>query len=139
MARLVKRYGGGSRKLYDTEDSRYVSLEELGDWVREGQEVRVVDSTSKADVTAQTLAQVILEGHRRGGPMLSSGFLHEIIRRGESVVSSGVEQVQEGLDRLVRASVGRMEPVNRSQADVRRLRRGLARLARSLDELEGKV
>ena len=40
MHRLIKRYE--SRKLYDTEESRYVSLEEIGDWVRHGQQVQVV-------------------------------------------------------------------------------------------------
>ena len=39
MVRLIKRYG--SRKLYDTEESRYVSLDEIGTWVRAGQEVRI--------------------------------------------------------------------------------------------------
>ena len=37
MVRLVKRYGGGSRKLYDTEESRYISLDEVAGWVRKGQ------------------------------------------------------------------------------------------------------
>ena len=44
MIRLIKRYGGGSRKLYDTEESRYVSLDEIAAWIRDGQELRVVDS-----------------------------------------------------------------------------------------------
>lgn len=34
MVRLIKRYGGGSRKLYDTEESRYVSLDEISAWIR---------------------------------------------------------------------------------------------------------
>jgi len=59
MIRLIKRYGGGSRKLYDTEESRYVSLDEISSWIRDGQELRVVDSSTGDDVTAQTLAQII--------------------------------------------------------------------------------
>jgi len=59
MIRVVKRYG--SRKLYDTEESRYVSLDEIGDWVRGGQNVKVVDNASDEEVTAQILMQVILE------------------------------------------------------------------------------
>ena len=53
MIRLIKRYG--SRKLYDTEESRYVSLDELASWIRRGQEIRVIDNKSSEDVTAQTL------------------------------------------------------------------------------------
>src|SRR5512142_2197416 len=64
VIRLIKRYG--SRKLYDTEESRYVALEEIGDWVRKGQQVRVVENTAGDDVTAQTLALVIVEEGRRG-------------------------------------------------------------------------
>ncbi|NTW87372.1 MAG: transcriptional regulator, partial [Holophagaceae bacterium] len=41
MIRLIKRYGGASRKLYDTEESRYVSLEEISAWIRSGQEIKV--------------------------------------------------------------------------------------------------
>jgi len=66
MIRLIKRYGGTSRKLYDTEESRYVSLEDLSAWIREGQELKVVDSQGGEDVTAQTLTQSIYEDHRRG-------------------------------------------------------------------------
>ena len=47
MVRLIKRYE--SRKLYDTEESRYVSLNQIADWVRRGQEVRVVDNSSAED------------------------------------------------------------------------------------------
>ena len=64
MVRLIKRYE--SRKLYDTEESRYVSLEEVAEWVRAGQEVRVIDNASSGDVTAQTLTQIILDEGRKG-------------------------------------------------------------------------
>ena len=57
MVRLIKRYE--SRKLYDTEESRYVSLDEIAAFVRLGQEVRVVDNATSEDVTGQTLAQII--------------------------------------------------------------------------------
>ena len=66
MIRLIRRYGGGSRKLYDTEESRYVSLMEIADWIRQGQQLRIVDSKTDEDVTAATLAQVIYEGEKRG-------------------------------------------------------------------------
>ncbi len=66
MIRLIKRYE--SRKLYDTEESRYVSLEEIAGWVRQGQEVQVVDNATGADVTSQTLTQIILDEGRRARP-----------------------------------------------------------------------
>jgi polyhydroxyalkanoate synthesis repressor PhaR len=131
MIRLIKRYGGGSRKLYDTEESRYVSLDEISAWIREGQELQVVD-----DVTAQTLAQIIYEDHRRGQSFLPTDFLHDAIRRGGRAIADGVEQVQAGVDRLVRASVDKITPVGGMQEELDLLRERLAELEASLADLE---
>jgi len=127
VVRLIKRYG--SRKLYDTEESRYVSLDEIGAWVRAGQEVRVVDNQTGEDVTAQTLTQVILEEGRRGTSFPPSALLHEMIRRGEDLVSQSVDSLQHGVDRLLQASLDRVGPV-------RELREETALLRRRLEELE---
>ncbi len=107
MIRLIKRYGGTSRKLYDTEESRYVSLEDLSAWIRAGQELKVVDSATGEDVTAQILAQSIYEDQRWGHALLSGAFLHQIIRQGDQALSEGVEQVQAKVDSLVRHSLDR--------------------------------
>ncbi len=136
MVRLIKRYGGGSRKLYDTEESRYVSLDEIALWIRDGQELRVVDSGSHEDVTAQTLAQIIYEDHKRGVSFLPSEFLHDVIRRGGRAIQEGVETVQSGVDRLVRASVEKITPVTGMQEELDLLRFRLAELEASLGELE---
>ena len=136
MIRLIKRYGGGSRKLYDTEESRYVSLDEISAWIRSGQELQVVDSATGEDVTAPTLAQIIYEDHKRGESFLPSAFLHDIIRRGGKVIAGGVEQVQAGVDRLVRASVDKIAPVGEMQEELDLLRERLAELEASLAELE---
>src|SRR5512135_3810271 len=80
MTRVITRYRGGSRKLYDTSESRYISLEEIPELIRRGDVVRVVDNTTHADVTSQILAQVISESERRGESFLSAEALHEIIR-----------------------------------------------------------
>ena len=76
MHRLIKRYE--SRKLYDTEESRYVSLDELAEWIRVGKNVKVVDNGTGADVTAQMLTQIILEEGRRGTGFLPTELLHEL-------------------------------------------------------------
>ncbi|HXG45754.1 MAG TPA: polyhydroxyalkanoate synthesis regulator DNA-binding domain-containing protein [Gemmatimonadales bacterium] len=136
MIRLIKRYGGGSRKLYDTEESRYVSLEEIAAWVRAGQELRVVDSGTGEDVTAQTLAQVIYEEHKRGASFLSTRLLHDMIRKGEQALSSGVEQLQSGVSRLMRASMHRLTPAGGASAELAQLRERLEELERSLAALE---
>ena len=134
MVRLIKRYE--SRKLYDTEESRYVSLDQIADWVRQGQEVRVVDNASTEDVTGQTLTQVILEEGRNGRSKISSELMHELVRFGEKAWSSGVEHVQQGVDRVVQASIDRLAPVRQARAEMTRLRSRLEELEESLSELE---
>lgn len=136
MIRLIKRYGGGSRKLYDTEESRYVSLDEISAWIRGGQELQVVDSATAEDVTAQTLAQIIYEAHKSGQSFLPTDFLHDVIRRGGRVIAGGVEHVQSGVDRLVRSSIDRISPVGGMQEELDLLRERLAELEASLAELE---
>lgn len=134
MIRVIKRYG--SRKLYDTEESRYVSLEEIGDWVRGGQQVQVIDNQSGDDATAHTLTQVILEDGKRGGSPFSPDFLHDLIRRGEQVVTTGVQSLQEGVDRLLQASVDRVGPLRRVRDETSELRRRLESLESVLEQIE---
>lgn len=134
MVRLIKRYE--SRKLYDTEESRYVSLDEIAEWVREGQEIRVVDNANAEDVTAQTLAQIILGEGRDGRSKISTEVMHDLVRFGEKALSTGVEQVQQGMDRVVRASIDKLGPVRQAREEMKRLRSRLEELETSLVELE---
>ena len=135
MTRLIKRYE--SRKLYDTEESRYVSLDEVAEWIREGQEVRVLDNATGGDVTAQTLTQIILDEGRRGTSLLPSELLHDLVRVGQQAVESGVEQMHQKVDRFVQASIDRLGPVRRAREEMERLRSRLEELESSLARLEG--
>jgi len=79
-ATLIKKYG--NRRLYDTGDSRYITLEELADKIRGGSDVRVVDAKSSEDLTQATLTQIILESgsaHRT----LPIPLLTQMIRLGD--------------------------------------------------------
>jgi len=134
MIRLIKRYE--SRKLYDTEESRYVSLDEIANWIRQGQEVRVMDNATSGDVTSQTLTQIILDEGRRGTSFLPSELLHDLVRIGERAMSNGLEQVQHGVDRLVQVSIDRLAPVRRAREEMSSLRTRLEQLEVSLAELE---
>jgi len=134
MIRLIKRYE--SRKLYDTEESRYVSLDEIATWVRAGQEVKIVDNASSDDVTAQTLTQIILEEGRNGSSKIPTDVLRDLVRFGERALNSGVEHVQESVDKVVRASIDRLGPVRQAREEMTRLRTRLEELEESLVELE---
>lgn len=73
---LVKKYS--NRRLYDTQQSRYITLEDLEDRVRAGADVVVQDASSGQDLTQETLTQIILE--RGGGRILPVSLLLRLIR-----------------------------------------------------------
>lgn len=78
-ARTIKRYA--NRKLYDTRDSRYVTLDHIAAMVRAGDDVKVVDNTTRADLTTATLAQIIFEEEKKT-PRLTVAGLRKIIQGG---------------------------------------------------------
>lgn len=98
MARLVKRYG--NRKLYDTSESRYVTLEEIGRWVKAGEEVRILENDTGEDLTAVTFAQIILEEERRKSGLLSLRMLREIIQHGEAALQGIATTVDRGMEAI---------------------------------------
>jgi polyhydroxyalkanoate synthesis repressor PhaR len=73
---LVKKYS--NRRLYDTEDSRYITLEELAQKVRRGSDVRVVDAKTGDDLTQATLTQIILESD--AARLLPVSLLIQLVR-----------------------------------------------------------
>jgi polyhydroxyalkanoate synthesis repressor PhaR len=77
---IVKKYA--NRRLYDGEESRYVTLEELAAKVKRGAEVRVVDAVSGEDLTQATFAQIILES-RGGARLLPTALLVQLVRLGD--------------------------------------------------------
>lgn len=79
-ATLIKKYG--NRRLYDTGDSRYITLEELTAKIRGGTDVRVVDATDGHDLTQATLTQLILESGS-AARMLPVPLLTQLIRLGD--------------------------------------------------------
>ena len=81
---LLKKYA--NRRLYDTEQSKYVTLSEVADRIRTGQQVEVVDAKTKEDVTAFILTQIVLEEARKKNILLPVPLLHIIIQYGDNVL-----------------------------------------------------
>lgn len=81
---IVKKYE--NRRLYDTEESRYITLEELAAKVRAGGDVRVLDAKSGEDLTQGTLAQIILES-RNATRRLPVPLLIQLIRMDDDALS----------------------------------------------------
>jgi polyhydroxyalkanoate synthesis repressor PhaR len=91
MTRTIKRYA--NRKLYDTEESRYVSLHDVLKLIRAGEDVEVTDSRTGEDLTSVTLAQAMTEEEKSEGSALPLDILKELIKRGS-----------ESLNEIVRVS-----------------------------------
>jgi polyhydroxyalkanoate synthesis repressor PhaR len=90
--RVVKRYA--NRKLYDTQRSRYVTLEQIAEMIRAGEDVKIVDNNSKEDLTAITLAQIIFEEEKKAS-FLPLGALRNIIQTGGNSIQQLATQAGE--------------------------------------------
>ena len=96
--RLIKRYG--NRKLYDTLESRYITLEEIARLVRGGNDVKVIDNENGDDLTAITFAQIILEEEKRRSSLLSLGLLRELIQQGGDTLAQLRSRVDRGIEAI---------------------------------------
>ena len=81
--RVVKRYA--NRKLYDTQRSRYVTLDQIAEMIRAGEDVKIVDNNSKEDLTAITLAQIIFEEEKKSSFLPLSALRGIIQTSGASI------------------------------------------------------
>ena len=113
--RIIKRYS--NRKLYDTKGSRYVTLLQIAEMVRAGEEVQIIDNNTKDDLTEITLAQIIYEeqkAHSRNVPLQT---LKELIHaRTEKVLAD----LREGpIGRLIPGGKGGEEKVEVAPKDLK--------------------
>ena len=87
---LIKRYA--SRRLYNTETSDYVTLEDIAGFIRDGREVQIVDLKSGDDLTRQYLLQIIAEHESRGENVLPVSVLTDLVRTYTNQAGSMVPQ-----------------------------------------------
>ncbi len=100
--RVVKRYS--NRKLYDTKDSRYVTLLQIAEMVRRGEEVQIIDNNTKEDLTEVTLAQIIYEEKKANSRAVPLQTLKELIHQRTGKVLS---ELREGpIGRLIPGAKG---------------------------------
>ncbi len=85
---LIKRYA--SRRLYNTETSDYVTLDDIAGFIRAGREVKIVDLKSGDDLTRQFLLQIIAEHESRGESVLPLAVLNDLVRSYTSQAQSVV-------------------------------------------------
>lgn len=110
MVRLIKRYP--NRKLYDTAQKQYVTLDDLARLIRDGHEVQVTDHASGEDLTAVTLTHIILEQEKKQAGFLPRAVLRGLVQAGGERISTLrhalaspldlVQQVDEEIERRIR-------------------------------------
>ena len=83
--KIIKRYQ--NRKLYDTQQSCYVTLDDIAKMIRADEEVMVIDNKTKNDITAATLTQIIFESEKKASQYAPLFTLREIIQHAGSISS----------------------------------------------------
>lgn len=104
---LIKRYA--SRRLYNTETSDYVTLEDIAEFIRDGREVQIIDLKSGDDLTRQYLLQIVAEHESRGENVLPISVLTDLVRSYTTHATSMVpdflaasfEMLQKGQSRMM--------------------------------------
>lgn len=135
---LIKKYA--NRKLYDTRTSRYITLDEIAQLVRDGHDIKVVDRDNGSDLTQVTLSQIVLSEEKRGpGEVLQDRgqALMDYVRSALNVpadLRSQVERRREGLETMADDAI---------EQALRRLRiptrRDLDRINERLDRLAAQI
>lgn len=121
-AKIIKRYQ--NRKLYDTDASCYVTLDEIAEMIQQGEEVTVVDNRNQKDITAATLTQIIFEKQKRSDSPIPITTLRHIIQQGDGSFTSFLAKGGDGnqldvirvLETQVKDLQGKLENLERKAA-----------------------
>ena len=123
-AKIIKRYQ--NRKLYDTDASCYVTLDEIAEMIQQGEEVTVVDNRNQKDITAATLTQIIFEKQKRSESPIPISTLRHIIQQGDGsftaflAKAADVNQLEviQALENHVKEMTSKLEVLERKAGTV---------------------
>lgn len=143
-SKLIKRYP--NRKLYDTESSTYVTLDDIATMVKAGRELTIIDHKTGNDITNVTLAQIVFEEGKRKKSVLPVTTLRDLIQqRGEQVrgfvdrfvhdnpLSHAREEAEEKVQTLIRRGESARDESGRFFRDL------LGSYTRNIEELQNKL
>lgn len=92
--RIIKRYQ--NRKLYDTHQSCYVTLEEIAQIIREGHEIQVIDNKTKQDITYNTQIQLLFDQEKKSTKAGDTELLKRVIRSTEGTFTGYIRGIEGG-------------------------------------------
>ena len=142
---IIKRYQ--NRKLYDTAASRYVTLEDIAQMVKRGEEVRILDNRTKKDLTAVTLAQILYEEEKSERSLLPLATLKKIVQnRGEvliDAVAKGKAAIEKGIQTATESVTEKAGEIGSNISDIQtRLESRMKNLSDSVNsarDLKGEI
>lgn len=145
--KVIKRYQ--NRKLYDTQDSCYVTLEDIRDMIKDGVDIQVIDNASKEDLTSVTFAQIIFEEEKKQKGLLplnifkqiiesGGGVLKEIVQRSWESGKKEIEHVRNFVDKQIKPTVESVQSIPTVAQEIRHLRAKIELLEKKLKEQEKK-
>lgn len=134
MNRVIKKYG--NRKLYDTVESKYVSLRTIKQLIRDGETVKIIERETGRDITSEVLTKAILEDTQDKRDEITSNTLHDLIRWGSDTLGAGLSKVSKGINRML--PVADLEDVKTLQQQIRELENKVDRLQSRLSETKKK-
>jgi polyhydroxyalkanoate synthesis repressor PhaR len=134
ITRIIKRYH--NRKLYDTLSSTYVTLEDIAFLIKRGDEIQIFDNTTKADITGQTLAQIIFEEEKKRKSFLPLETLRNLIQTGgetiRELVQSEFTHVKSFVEEKVKPTIQNVQNIPVVQQELKNLRERLENLEKKL-------
>ena len=130
--RWIKRYA--NRKMYDVENSRYVSLSDLAGIIQSGESIKVTDKSGKEEYTAQVLRQIIMEQSKQSEAS-SVSALHEWIRTGGSYLDQQWDELRSGMEGWLKERKDRILK-GLSREDFEALKKKVDELEKKVDELD---
>jgi len=133
--RVIKRYS--NRKLYDTTQSSYVTLDEIAEMVRAGDEISIIDNKSGEDLTRVTLAQILFEEEKRDRRALPLNTLRMIIQSPSDLIAKLRTPVQDLREKTHQEVERIRERAHAQQEEIISPVRG--RLQKNIDELQGLI
>lgn len=133
--RVIKRYS--NRKLYDTTQSSYVTLDEIAEMVRAGDEVSIIDNKSGEDLTRVTLAQILFEEEKRDRRALPLNTLRMIIQSPSDLIAKLRTPVQDLREKTHQEVERIRERAHAQQEEIMNPVRG--RLQKNIDDLQGLI
>jgi len=150
--KIIKRYQ--NRKLYDTECSKYVTLDAIARMIKDGEEVKVLDNKTKEDLTSVTLAQIIFEEEKKKKNILPLTLLKKLIQfpseslmdiwkkgvsTGISSISHAKEEMEKYVGEIQKKIDERLSNAIESMGNLPKIQNQFSNFAKRIEELERKL